>query len=700
MLENARKLLAQNLLILLILLVLATRIYPLIRGSITNLETLNTMLVIKQFAHGNTNIIFSESWLQVYLVTIPYSVLRGFLGVAQTMYVVKAALVVFSSIIVYFFGKELGGKNAGYFALLLFAVSPLAIYAQGLGVWSGDVIAPVFLSASILFMLYANANLGKKVFYLWAALSASFVILAYMSWDGGAYAIVTYMFALLLIGLQALIHDRPKVLLIGAVFIAIAFLLYIPSPYNIGVFSGGNYAGGISQTALQLFSNSDLSQYGSGAVTNPPDVSSAFAAFFPAGFFTSTVLILASLYFFLRKEKAISNARAFIAVTVMYLIATVIALSYRRFDSLDIIPIAILSGAGLNGILNKTKPNPKAFSFVRLVFAIFILIVLLGSVLQVLKAGYPTDLTNDYLSSMQWIAQYTPANATFLTNIFDEAPIIYYGNRQSALDGWNGGLWGRISANEINNFDNFLFAPKCNSTYINDTRANYLVVDKFWLYPGYIKQGNVNGTNMKTLVDGNFEIPCGDLTLSLVYNSGYNITKIYKIENSTHAAPNGPKELLRVNQESSILINNFTLVTAPTETHIGNNTYGEVDSGYERFAPKNGSDGLIASYILFKNFSYVASFYLSSIKDLKNSTNVSNTNVNELFNATYLYLNTTGNSESVIAAVYGDYFIYFRSNGFSFSPFQGKELLYNQISDLNHNCQAYNISNYYTNFTC
>ena len=116
MLENARKLLAQNLLILLILLVLATRIYPLIRGSITNLETLNTMLVIKQFAHGNTNIIFSESWLQVYLVTIPYSVLRGFLGVAQTMYVVKAALVVFSSIIVYFFGKELGGKNAGYFA--------------------------------------------------------------------------------------------------------------------------------------------------------------------------------------------------------------------------------------------------------------------------------------------------------------------------------------------------------------------------------------------------------------------------------------------------------------------------------------------------------------------------------------------------------------------------------------------------------
>ena len=685
----------RNALILLILLVIATRIYPLVRGGITNLETLDTMLVIKQFAHGNTQIFFDESYIQVYLVTVPYSVLRGLLSIQQTMYVVKAALVLLSALIVYFFSKEIGGNRAGYLALLLFAVSPLAIYTQSLGVWTGDVISPIFLSGAILFMLYANKKFGSKSMYSYAAASIFFLVVAYASWNGGVYAVITYLFALFLIALRKLINSTAQVLLFGVVALSIAFLIYIPSPYNIGVFSGGNYVGGIFQTIIQFASNNNFSLYGTGDVRNPSDLgaSQLYNLLLPIGFLTSTFLIAIAAYSFLRKNKAASEEYSFISAIVIYLIATVIALSDRRFDSLAILPIAMLSGVGLNLLIDNVKADTRRYQYTKFIFSILIILVLIGSIIQIIKAQYPTDLTYDYTSAMQWIRQSTPSNATFLTNIFDEAPIIYYGNRSSAIDGWNGGLWGRFPSNRIARFDNFLFAPQCNSTYLNSTGANYLVVDKFWLYYGFIQARNTNGTNMQQLIqNNNFHTTCGGLNLLLVYESGQNLTRIYSIQKhqvATNATDNN-LALLQPIQASTLLGSNFTISTAPQLIHFSANPEGAVNAANETFISSDGASSLSVSYVLFENFSDAATVFLSNILALKNQSGITGGHVGMLFNTTYIYLNTTENkllpgaiNSSVAAAVYKNYLITIKSSGSKFTQYQAKQLIYNQIVNLN-----------------
>lgn len=684
----------RNALILLILLVIATRIYPLVRGGITNLETLDTMLVIKQFAHGNTQIFFDESYIQVYLVTVPYSVLRGFLSVQQTMYVVKAALVLLSSLIVYFFSKEIGGTRAGYLALLLFAVSPLAIYTQSLGVWTGDVISPIFLSGAILFMLYANKEISSKSMYLHAAASIFFLVVAYASWNGGVYAVITYIFTFLLIAFKKLINSTALVLLFGVVALSIAFLIYIPSPYNMGVFSGGNYAGGILQTIIQFASNNNFSLYGTGDVRNPSDLGAnpLYNLLLPIGFLTSTFLIALAVYSFLRKNKAGSEDFSFISAIAIYLIAAVIALSDRRFDSLAILPIAILSGSGLSILIDNVKANPHHHQYIKFIFLVLIILVLIGSIVQIIEAQYPTDLTFDYTSTMQWIRQNTPSNATFLTNIFDEAPIIYYGNRSSAIDGWNGGLWGRIPSNRVARFDNFLFAHQCNSTYLNSTGANYLIVDKFWLFYGFILARNTNGTNMQQLIqNNNFYTACSGLNLFLVYESGQNLTRIYLIQKSqvTANTTTNTIALLQPSQASALLGSNFTISTAPQLVHFSANPEGIVNAANETFTSSSGASSISDGYVLFKNFSDAAAVFLSNIRSLKNQSGITGGHVGMLFNTTYIYFNTTENkllpgtlNSSVASAVYKNYLIIIKSSGSKFTKYQAKQLIYNQIVNI------------------
>lgn len=676
---------------ILLLLVLATRVYPLIRGSITNLETLNTMLVIKQFALGNTGIFFNESWLQVYLITMPYALLKAFMNVSETLYLVKALLVTVSAFVVYLFGKMLTGRDsAGYLALILFASSPLAIYSQSLGVWSGDVIASVLLSASVLLLLYAIRERGsdRRRSYIYAVLSVAVLVIADKSWNGGVYTLVTYAFTLLALAIWKGSGRMSKTLLTSILLIALAFTVYIPSQYNIGVFNAANYQGGIRQTVTQFLANNDYSLYGSGAVTNPINIkmSAFYYALLPIGFFTSTFLVAIAVYFFTMGKGKVYQNHAFLAVAVMYAIGAVIAISYRRFDSLAIIPIAILSGAGLDLLLSNIK-TPRLHKYAKLAFAAIILMVFAGSVMQVAQAGFPTDLTVDYLSTMKWISTYTPPNATFLTNVFDEAPIEYFGNRASAIDGWNGGLW-QFPANASVRFDNFLFSPSCNSTYLRSTGASYLVVDSFWLYPGYVRSSSVNGTNLQNLATGGFNIGCGNLTLALVYESGDNITRVYKIENSTVSMPGRYRELVGIMQAGGILSNNFTYANEPTISILHNDTYGNVTSASEELLSKNGSYKVKINYAMFNTSSDAAAFYLYSISVLRNSMGVGYANVGTLFNATYVYVGINESSVSVLMGVYDNYFIYLKSEGRTISEKQAKQLLYNQMMDMHQYCRA------------
>ncbi len=676
---------------LLLLLVLATRVYPLIRGSITNLETLDTMLVIKQFALGNTGIFFNESWLQVYLVTVPYALLKAFLSVSEMMYLVKALLVTMSALVVYLFGRMLTGRDiAGYLALILFAVSPLAIYSQSLGLWSGDVIASALLSASVLLLLYAIRDYSgnRRRSYIYAVLSVAVLVIADKSWNGGVYTLVTYAFTLLALAIWKGSGRMSRTLLTSILFMTIAFMVYIPSQYNIGVFNAANYQGGIRQTLTQFLANNDYSLYGSGAVTNPVNIkmSAFYYALLPIGFFASTFLVAIAVYFFATGRGEGQGNNAFLAVTVMYAIGAVIALSYRRFDSLAIIPIAILSGAGLDFLLRNIR-DPGLHKYAKLAFAAIILVVFAGSVVQVAQAGFPTDLTVDYLSTMKWISVYTPPHATFLTNVFDEAPIQYFGNRASAIDGWNGGLW-QFPANASVRFDNFLYAPSCNSTYLRSTGASYLVVDSFWLYQGYIRFASVNGTNLKNLATGGFNIGCGNLTLVLVYESGDNITRVYKIENSPTSMSGRYRELVGITQAGGILSNNFTYASEPTITTLHNDTYGNVTSASEELLSKNGSYKVRVDYAMFNTSSDAAAFYLYSISVLRNSLRTGYANVGTMFNATYVYVGINESSVSVLMGIYDNYFIYLKSEGRTISEKQAEQLLYNQMVDMNQYCRA------------
>lgn len=691
----------------LLVLILVTRIYPLTRGSLTNIETLDTMLVIKQVTLGNTGIFFNESWLQVYMITIPYAALKPFLSLTETLYAVKAVLVLFSGVIVYLLGKELVGKRSGYLSMLLFAVSPIAIYTQSLGVWTGDVIAPVLLAASTLFLLYAKNSYGTRAAYLWGALSVISLFIAYVSWNGGLYAVATYTFIIVLLVLKRFIGNRLAFLL-GSAATILVFLAFVFSGFNTQGLNNIITVGGVDlQNVAQFLANNNYSLYGSGAVTNPVNlvITPPYQYLLYAGFAISTLLIIATTYFFIiRPPQEHPNYNAFLALWVLYLIAIMIALANRRFDSLAIIPIAILAGTGLDLLLKYTEKRPRIFTATAFVFTLLIMYVISGDIFQINNAFPPTDLGVSYLLTMNWISQFTPTNATFLTNVYDEAPIQYFGSRQSAIDGWGGGLWNlayNASQQKASRmFDNFLFSPSCNSTYLQSTHADYLVIDRFWLYPGYIENKSANGTNMQDIMNNKeIQMSCGNTKLVLSYESVDNNTMVYEIYNAVANLPTSgdASELLLPYQINSLFQSNFSETITPSYSVIDNYTFGNVLIAGEQFVSPGGSAALSVSYERFSN-AHDTGVQLSTLLHELPSAATNLTISGELYNTSYVYINgTTTLSQNekpinIMLAAYRNYLIYFRSSGMHFSFQQAKQLLYNQLVDIDLYCQTQNTS--------
>ena len=122
---------------------------------------------------------------------------------------------------------------------------------------------------------------------------------------------------------------------------------------------------------------------------------------------------------------------------------------------------------------------------------------------------------------------------------------------------------------------------------------------------------------------------------------------------------------------------------------INNNSYGEISFANEEFMYLNDTAKLTVSYGLFNNFSDAGNLYLSTVAALNKSSDITGAKIGQLFNTTYVYINTSRNrssgavESSVISAVYGNYLVHIESIGSQFNVYQARQLLYNQIVDIN-----------------
>ena len=218
------------------------RVLPLVvRGQFMDFDTMAAVLTMKQtiansYIYGTdmlagfpTHTYFYAEAEMVYTALIPYYLTNGVLGIFGSMYLVDVLFIILGIIVVYLFAKKLtGSKQAGVFGAVLYAIAYTGIYAQAFNRWYGDAFIPVLLITSILFLLYAidEVNLKKKILFL--SISLFPLILSYLIWSGGMYAIAGYAVVVVALMINAMLKSIKKTILIIVILMICAWtFLYI-----------------------------------------------------------------------------------------------------------------------------------------------------------------------------------------------------------------------------------------------------------------------------------------------------------------------------------------------------------------------------------------------------------------------------------------------------------------------------------------
>ena len=130
---------------------------------------------------------FGESPYMLYLAIVPFKFTRNILTLQQTMILVKSLFLIAAALITYIFARRLAGPKAAVLALSSYILISLISPVQYLSTWYGDLFTSVFLMASLLIMADKNLSLKQLVLALFL------LIFAYITWNGGIFAIVVFL---------------------------------------------------------------------------------------------------------------------------------------------------------------------------------------------------------------------------------------------------------------------------------------------------------------------------------------------------------------------------------------------------------------------------------------------------------------------------------------------------------------------------
>jgi hypothetical protein len=456
---------------------------------------------------------FHESKWQVLIITMPYRCLRGMLTILQTAYMVKLSFVLLSILLIAWAAKEITGTyKASIWSLALFAVYPTAELMQQIPMWVGDFFTSILLLAAVLLLYLAKKSYRQKwKSLIYAMLSIVFLITAYSIWNGGIYAVAAYSLVLVYLLVSSWLRDIKKALILSLVATGIAYLVCAVSPYSVFLFRGlPIYPNILPLLSQQLFSNWNNFTF----FTIPGSIGITIF-----GAMISSILVILALSDFLHGK----GDELLGILLLLIAIGLPMALTDLRFNSLIIMEIAIVSGISISRIES------------RMSMLMFFLLIVVCGIIIITEAGAQAPIfssTPAFHSAMAWANGNTPPDSLFLTDVNDGISVEYWSNRSVYSTYWYG------SANDWHGFSDWLFSPECNSGYLLSTKADYLIINRFWLpinattgweyiemqYNLTIKPSNSTLLELENATMAS----CGNATLELAYRNG--LTSIYRIE--------------------------------------------------------------------------------------------------------------------------------------------------------------------------
>lgn len=146
-------------------------------------------------------------------------------------------------IVTYFIGKILWNKWAGLFAAFLMAVSQPFLFRSLLGATDHHQAEVLFSSLSMMFLILALKNHGKKNFWLWTILAGIGLGLYFLTWNGALlFLFIAFSFIVLYYLIEYLSGKQQDWLLAaGGLIFLIAFLMILPFANHPDVFHASLY---------------------------------------------------------------------------------------------------------------------------------------------------------------------------------------------------------------------------------------------------------------------------------------------------------------------------------------------------------------------------------------------------------------------------------------------------------------------------
>lgn len=326
-----------------IILAFALRLGTLVHGAFIDSESASSITSIHQILNNQIPS-FGEKPLLFWISVGPIMVLKPILGFNGTIFFIHGLFLLLSLALVYFFTMKIT-ENTKYsiYAVLLFAIMPTAVLTQGFSNYIGDFYMPIIALFSLFMLILAVENYPQKVKVLiYGIVSITFLIIAYLLWNGGAYAIVTVLGGLVAYLLSSKIGTR-KTIILFLIATPILYLLYLHSPLYVGPDLSNVYATYPSNLNVAVLNAIIFFSQQTGVYLEKTVVSINALSLMIIAILSSSLLYLIPTLKTFGKKKASPWLSAIITT---FILSAPLALLDSRFESLIILPIAIIAGTG------------------------------------------------------------------------------------------------------------------------------------------------------------------------------------------------------------------------------------------------------------------------------------------------------------------------------------------------------------------
>ncbi|MDE1833631.1 MAG: hypothetical protein KGH58_04400, partial [Candidatus Micrarchaeota archaeon] len=202
--------------------------YAVVKATVANHLKIPNPFPLSGFAPHN---IVGEAPGLIYISAVAYSIFGVFgVSIIQVMRWMPLVFGLLTIIASYFLVRYLADSRiAGLLAMFFLAVSSGNLARTTVLVYRGDTFVGLFMVLSLIFMLRAFRSAGQpgNKRYLNAGLSAFFLSLGVVFWNGSPFMTMVYMAALALILIDGFVkHDR-EVLGINLILAEFLFLAYL-----------------------------------------------------------------------------------------------------------------------------------------------------------------------------------------------------------------------------------------------------------------------------------------------------------------------------------------------------------------------------------------------------------------------------------------------------------------------------------------